>query len=90
MIAEADEAGMLTVESTVTDETITEEVSEVLEALNVTEADAPKNAEVENIIEETVETSAVTEVTEEGEKIVEGTTDLRPGRESADSVEDTK
>jgi N utilization substance protein A len=82
MIAEADEAGMLTVESTVTDETITEEVSEVLEALNVTEADAPKNTEVENAVEETVETSTVTEVTEEGEKIVEGVAD--------ESVEDTK
>ncbi len=37
MVAEADEAGILTAQSTVTDETITEEVEEVLEALNVTE-----------------------------------------------------
>ncbi len=77
MIAEADEAGMLTVESTVTDETITEEVSEVLEALNVTEADAPKNAEVENAVEEEVPTTEVTAVTDEGEKIVEAVEDTK-------------
>ena len=71
MIAEADEAGVLTLESSVTDETITEEVAEVIEALNITEADAPKNTEVENVVEETVEASSVNEVTQEGEKIVD-------------------
>jgi N utilization substance protein A len=64
MIAEADEAGILTIENGAADETLTEEVAEVLEALNVTEADAPKNAEVENVVEEASEESA-TVVTEE-------------------------
>jgi N utilization substance protein A len=73
MIAEADEAGMLTIESDVSDATITEEVSEVLESLNVAESDAPKNAEVENVVEDEAPTSAVTDVTEEGERIVSST-----------------
>ena len=56
MIAEANEAGMLTTASGVADETIDlrqsresvdSEVTEVLEALNVTESEAPKNFEVE-------------------------------------------
>lgn len=72
MIAEADEAGVLTIENGVADETLTEEVTEVLEALNVTEVDAPKNSEVENVVEEEViVTSEVTDVTSEGEIVVE-------------------
>ena len=51
MIAEADEQGALTTNSIV-DETLTEEVTEVLEALNVTDVDAPKNTEIENAVEE--------------------------------------
>lgn len=73
MIAEADEAGILTIENGVTDETITEEVTEVLEALNITEDEAPKNTEIENAVEEETVETTVTEVTEEGEKIVEET-----------------
>lgn len=46
MIAEADEEGAFT-DNNIVNETIDEEVTEVLEALNVTEEDAPKNAEVE-------------------------------------------
>ncbi len=67
MVAEADEAGILTAQSTVTDETITEEVEEVLEALNVTEEVAPKNTEVQNAVEEEVadETVATEEVVAE-------------------------
>ena len=62
MIAEADEAGMLTNAGPVNDETLSEEVTEVLEALNVTEDAAPKNAEVENVVEEVVvETDALVE-----------------------------
>jgi N utilization substance protein A len=83
MIAEADEAGILTVESSVTDETITEEVTDVLEALNVSEGEAPKNTEVENAVEEVADdASAVVDITSEGEKIVEGTTE--------ESVEEVK
>ena len=52
MLLEADEQGALTASGALTDETITEEVAEVLQALNVSEAEAPKNAEVENIVEE--------------------------------------
>ena len=67
MVAEADEAGMLTTQSDVTDVTLDEEVTEVLEALNVTEDAAPKNAEVENAVEEVVadETAATEEVVSE-------------------------
>ncbi len=62
MIAEADEAGVLTIESGVADETITEEVTEVLEALNVTEAEAPKNTEIENVVEDVAEVADSEEV----------------------------
>lgn len=66
MIAEADEEGMLTGEGQVTGETLTEEVTEVLDALNMTEETAPKNTEVENAVEEVVEATdeAPTDVTE--------------------------
>ena len=71
MIAEADEAGMLTTANGVADETITEEVTEVLAALNVTESEAPKNSEVENSVEEVSSpVSEITDVTSEGEKVV--------------------
>lgn len=50
MIAEADEEGMFT-DNNIVNETVTEEVSEVLEALNVTEEVAPKNSEVESSTE---------------------------------------
>lgn len=62
MIAEADEQGALTT-GTQVDETLDEEVTEVLEALNVIEADAPKNTELD-------QTTVVTEETTE-EKLVE-------------------
>jgi N utilization substance protein A len=70
MVAEADEAGMLTTQSDVTDATLDEEVTEVLEALNVTEDVAPKNAEVENAVEEVVadETVATEDVVSEETK----------------------
>lgn len=71
MIAEADEAGTLTIENGATDETLTEEASEVLEALNVTEDEAPKNIEIENTVKEEMAETAVAEVTEEGERIIE-------------------
>jgi N utilization substance protein A len=61
MLAEADEAGMLTSEGFVTDTTLDEEVTEVLEALNITEEIAPKNSEVENAIEETVSEEVATD-----------------------------
>ena len=61
MIAEADEAGMLTNAGPVNDETLSEEVTEVLEALNVTEDVTPKNAEVENSVETSTEETASTE-----------------------------
>lgn len=50
MIAEADEEGMFT-DNNIVNETVAEEVSEVLEALNVTEEVAPKNSEVESSTE---------------------------------------
>lgn len=57
MIAEADEEGMLTATGAPSDETLSEEVGEVLEALNITETEAPKNAALEEVAvtqEETV------------------------------------
>jgi N utilization substance protein A len=63
MVAEADEAGVLTSANEDATEALTEEVHDVLEALNVTEADAPKNTEVENAVEEVV--SDETTVTED-------------------------
>ncbi len=59
MIAEADEAGILTEESDVTDETIAEQATEVLSALNIVEDVAPKNTEIENAVEEVVESEEV-------------------------------
>jgi N utilization substance protein A len=70
MIAEADEEGMLTVESALTDESIAEQADDVLSSLNVIEDFAPKNAEIENAVEEVVE-EEVTIVTEEVTEIAE-------------------
>jgi N utilization substance protein A len=63
MLAEADEAGMLTTESIVTDETIAEQADEVLAALNVVEDVAPKNTEIENAVEEVVAEESASEDT---------------------------
>lgn len=52
MVAEADEEGTLTSQGTLTSETLSEEVSTVLEALNVTEDIVPKNTEIENAVED--------------------------------------
>ncbi len=52
MVAEADEDGTLAEVGAFTDATLDEEVTEVLEALNVTEDVTPKNAEIENVVEE--------------------------------------
>ena len=70
MIAEADEEGMLTAESAITDESITEQTGEVLSALNMTEEVGPKNSEIENAVEEvttpeTEETPTEAVITEE-------------------------
>ncbi len=67
MVAEADEEGMLTTQAGVTNETLSEEVVEVLGALNVTEDVTPKNAEIENAVEEETveETNGAVLVTEE-------------------------
>jgi N utilization substance protein A len=64
MLAEADQSGTVTTEEGLSDETLDEEVTEVLEALNITEADAPKGAEVEGVPEEVAveEFSATEEV----------------------------
>ncbi|HCC06320.1 TPA: transcription termination/antitermination protein NusA [Candidatus Nomurabacteria bacterium] len=53
-IAEANEEGMFT-DNQIVNETVAEEVSEVLEALNVTEVEAPKNSEIEASTEVAVE-----------------------------------
>ena len=79
MIAEADEEGMLTATGTLSDETLSEEVTEVLEALNVTETEAPKNTEIENAVTE----EEVVAVTQE-ETVEEITND-----EGADEAEAT-
>lgn len=55
MIAEADEEGMLTAQGLIADDTLDEEVTEVLEALNISEAEAPKNTEIENAVEDVVD-----------------------------------
>ena len=65
MLAEANEEGALTAESLVTDEALEEEVTEVLEALNITEADAPKNTEIEKATEVSEDTAEVEGVSEE-------------------------
>ena len=72
MVAEADEAGTLTSSSGVADETITEEASEVLKAMNVIESEAPKNSGVENVVEETT-SEVATEVVSESQTGTEST-----------------
>jgi N utilization substance protein A len=56
MVVEADEEG------SITSGDVTEEVTEVLESLNVTEAEAPKNTEIENVVEESAEPTETQEV----------------------------
>ncbi|MCF7898868.1 MAG: transcription termination factor NusA, partial [Candidatus Pacebacteria bacterium] len=50
MIAEADEEGMLTIESSVTDESIDEQADEVIASLNTIDETLPKNTEIENAV----------------------------------------
>jgi hypothetical protein len=71
MVAEADQEGMLTTAGILADETLEEEVTEVLEAMNVTEEAAPKNTEVENAVEGS---EAVNETTPTSEVVVEDET----------------
>lgn len=52
MIAEADEEGAFIGQDTLADETLDEQVEEVLAELNTVEADAPKGSEIENAVEE--------------------------------------
>lgn len=60
MIAEADEEGMFT-ENNMVDETLTEEATEVMEALNVTEEEAVKATEVEEPTSENPPVDAIAE-----------------------------
>jgi transcription termination/antitermination protein NusA len=60
MVAEANEEGAFFGQNVLADETLDEQVEEVLAELNVTEEHAPKGSEVENAVEEVVE-EAVTE-----------------------------
>jgi N utilization substance protein A len=69
MIAEADEEGMLTIESDITDESIAEQAEEVISAFTVTEDTAPKNAEIENAVEEV--TSETEEFPTETSEVIE-------------------
>ena len=62
MIAEANEEGSLTTPTGAIDETLGEEVTEVLEAMNVTEDTLPKNTEIENVVEEEFATETTDEV----------------------------
>ncbi len=79
MVAEADEEGVLTSQGIVSDETITEEIGEVLEALNVTEEVGPKNTEIKNAVEDvahdTTDEVAVDTVDTETVSSVETTTE---------------
>lgn len=71
MIAEADESGVLTAESAITDESIDEQADSVIASLNVTEDIAPKNAEIENTVEEVVAEAPTEEAVEEVTKEVQ-------------------
>ena len=71
MIAEADESGVLTAESAITDESIDEQADSVIASLNVTEDIAPKNAEIENTVEEVVAEVPTEEAVEEVSKEVQ-------------------
>ncbi len=78
MIAEVANDGTITSQLGITDETVTEEVEEVLEALNVTEADAPKNSEIEastEVVEVTAETTSDEVITETTPEVVEEVTE---------------
>ncbi|MEI6810901.1 MAG: transcription termination factor NusA [Candidatus Nomurabacteria bacterium] len=73
-IAEADEEGMFT-DNQIVNETVSEEVAEVLESLNVTEESAPKNSEIEAstevATEEATEESPVADTIESTEVVEE-------------------
>ena len=73
-IAEADEEGMFT-DNQIVNETVSEEVAEVLESLNVTEDSVPKNSEIEAstevVTEETTEESPVVDTIESTEVVEE-------------------
>ncbi|MFA6608524.1 MAG: transcription termination factor NusA [Candidatus Paceibacterota bacterium] len=62
MIAEADQEGVFTDQSGITDETIDEQAEEIIAAMNVTEDVAPKNAEIEK---ESLPEEVAEEITEE-------------------------
>ncbi len=74
-LAEADQEGTLTKEGILTDETIDEQVGEVLQEMNVTEDVTPKNAEIENAVEEVAEetTAQVTEGADEDKTVADAT-----------------
>ena len=71
MIAEADKEGSFTDQSGVVDETIVEEAEEILETLNVTQEEAVKATEVEEVSTEEVVGEAV--LSDEGAETPEGT-----------------
>ena len=83
MIAEADEAGMFT-ENQVVDETLSEEVGEVMEALNVTEEEVIKATEEDTTTEESVVDEIIAD---EGASTTEGT---GLDKEAVDAAEETK
>lgn len=83
MIAEADEAGMFT-ENQIVDETLSEEVGEVMEALNVTEEEVIKATEEEVSTEESVVDEIIAD---EGASTTEGT---GLDKEAVDAAEEIK
>lgn len=83
MIAEADEAGMFT-ENQIVDETLSEEVGEVMEALNVTEEEVIKATDEDTATEESVVDEIIAD---EGASTTEGT---GLDKEAVDAAEETK
>ena len=84
MIAEATEAGAFT-ENQVVNETLEEEVTEVLEALNVTEEEAVKVTEAEDVAVSEIAVESV--VADEGAETPEGTA---LDKAAQDAAEETK
>ncbi len=80
MIAEADEEGVLTIESSITDASIDEQADEVISSFNVVEDVLPKNTEIENAVEEVVETSETEEF--KSEEVAEEVTEVAPTEET--------
>ncbi len=70
-LAEADEAGIVSVEDGLSDETLSEEAGAVIDSLSVAEDVTPTGAEITNEVTDDEVTSEVTAVTEEGEIVVE-------------------